>query len=72
MSAAIIENLSPVMSPEEMAMAFETVVYHGAPWPIGPVEIRRVPRCHGCTAPVEIDGQLCPLCSEDHTRRFGP
>lgn len=72
MSAAIVENLSNAMTPDELAAVFETVVFHGAPWPMGPVEVRRVPRCPGCTAPVEREGVLCDSCESDRQKAFYP
>lgn len=53
MSDAIANNLIQVMSPEELAAIRELVQFHGAPWPIGPVEIR------------SADGAVCSRASSE-------
>ena len=71
MSDAVVKNLSNVMSPSELAFVFETVVFHGAPWPMGPVEIIRVKRCEHCRiTPAEV-GPLCRMCDEDRKEKYG-
>jgi len=71
MSAAIVENLSNAVTADEIAFIFETVVYHGAPWPMGPIEIRCVKRCEHCgVSPAEV-GPLCRMCDEDRKEKYG-
>ena len=39
---------------------------------VAPVAEIRVPICPGCTALVEREGDLCPICRDDEERRFHP